>query len=81
MGMATFIENRPQIKKEFEHLKAIFDKTRTTEFTNFKLQTLSMGMSGDYPLAIKCGSNMVRIGNSIFGVRSPLTPKGGNLNL
>ena len=69
MGMATFTENQLQIKKEFQHLKAIFDKTRATEYTNFKLQTLSMGMSGDYQLAIECGSTMVRIGSSIFGNR------------
>lgn len=61
MGMATFTENQNQIKKEFTHLKVIFDKT--------KLTTLSMGMSGDYQLAIDCGSTMVRIGSSIFGTR------------
>ncbi|NBL64267.1 YggS family pyridoxal phosphate-dependent enzyme [Flavobacterium sp. NST-5] len=74
MGMATFTENQDQIKKEFLHLKSIFDKLQTP---NSKLTTLSMGMSGDYKLAIECGSTMVRIGSSIFGTRSPLTPKGG----
>ena len=69
MGMATFTENQQQIKKEFTHLKAIFDKTNQLPTSNFKLQTLSMGMSGDYPLAIECGSTMVRIGSSIFGSR------------
>ena len=62
MGMATFTENRIQIKKEFEHLKSIFDQLKN-------LKTLSMGMSGDYQLAIECGSTMVRIGSSIFGGR------------
>jgi pyridoxal phosphate enzyme (YggS family) len=66
MGMATFTENQNQIKKEFLHLKSIFDKLQTP---NSKLQTLSMGMSGDYQLAIDCGSTMVRIGSSIFGSR------------
>jgi pyridoxal phosphate enzyme (YggS family) len=63
MGMATFTENKEQIKKEFLHLKSIFDKTKS-------LSILSMGMSGDYQLAIECGSTMVRIGSSIFGGRN-----------
>jgi pyridoxal phosphate enzyme (YggS family) len=76
MGMATFTENKDQIEKEFNHLKTIFDKLNTS---NLKLEILSMGMSGDYQLAISCGSTMVRIGSSIFGSRSPLTPEGGTL--
>jgi len=67
MGMATFTENQNQIKKEFLRLKSIFDKLNTE---HFKLNTLSMGMSGDYELAISCGSTMVRIGSSIFGNRN-----------
>jgi pyridoxal phosphate enzyme (YggS family) len=67
MGMETFTENQNQIKKEFLHLKSIFDKLKTE---NFQLNTLSMGMSGDYKLAIDCGSTMVRIGSSIFGGRN-----------
>ena len=69
MGMATFTENQEQIKREFLHLKTIFDKQRQLETSNLKLETLSMGMSGDYQIAIECGSNMVRIGSSIFGSR------------
>lgn len=69
MGMATFTNNQDQIKKEFDHLKSIFDALKNTKFKNFELKTLSMGMSGDYPLAITCGSTMVRIGSSIFGER------------
>jgi pyridoxal phosphate enzyme (YggS family) len=67
MGMATFTENQVQIKKEFLHLKSIFD-----QFTinNSQFTILSMGMSGDYQLAIECGSTMVRIGSSIFGGRN-----------
>jgi hypothetical protein len=66
MGMATFTDNQDQIKKEFTHLKSIFDS-----FTihNPQFTILSMGMSGDYQLAIECGSTMVRIGSSIFGGR------------
>ena len=66
MGMATFTDNQNQIEKEFKHLKVIFDKLKTE---NYQLNTLSMGMSGDYKLAISCGSTMVRIGSSIFGGR------------
>jgi pyridoxal phosphate enzyme (YggS family) len=67
MGMATFTENQIQIEKEFNHLKTIFDKLKTQ---NSELKTLSMGMSGDYQLAISFGSTMVRIGSSIFGTRN-----------
>jgi hypothetical protein len=69
MGMATFTDNQEQIKKEFTHLKTIFDTTNQLLTSNFQLLTLSMGMSGDYKLAIECGSTMVRIGSSIFGGR------------
>lgn len=69
MGMATFTENQDQIKKEFTHLKSIFDGLQSLQTENCKLKTISMGMSGDYQLAIACGSTMVRIGSSIFGGR------------
>jgi pyridoxal phosphate enzyme (YggS family) len=69
MGMATFTDNQNQIKKEFTHLKSIFDSLKSTETDNLQLNTISMGMSGDYKLAIDCGSTMVRIGSSIFGGR------------
>lgn len=69
MGMATFTDNKDQIKKEFTQLKTIFDKTKALTISNCQLETLSMGMSGDYQLAIECGSTMVRIGSSIFGGR------------
>ena len=62
MGMASFTENEEQIRKEFRYLKTLFDK-----YT--QLQTLSMGMSADYEIAIEEGSNMVRIGSLIFGSR------------
>ncbi|MBB1194081.1 YggS family pyridoxal phosphate-dependent enzyme [Flavobacterium sp. SOK18b] len=70
MGMATFTDNKDQIKKEFTQLKTIFDKTKNLEIEKCPLETLSMGMSGDYQLAIECGSTMVRIGSSIFGGRN-----------
>jgi pyridoxal phosphate enzyme (YggS family) len=69
MGMATFTEDQNQIKKEFTHLKSIFDSIKTNKTSNCQLSTISMGMSGDYQLAIECGSTMVRIGSSIFGGR------------
>jgi len=71
MGMATFTDNKAQIKKEFTHLKSIFDELRKQpETLTLKPEILSMGMSGDYQLAITCGSTMVRIGSSIFGERN-----------
>ncbi len=69
MGMATFTVNQTQIKKEFSRLKTIFDQFANLNTKNCQLKTLSMGMSGDYKLAIECGSTMVRIGSSIFGGR------------
>lgn len=69
MGMATFTNNPIQVEKEFSRLKTIFDSYSDLNTNNCQLNTLSMGMSGDYALAIKCGSTMVRIGSSIFGGR------------
>lgn len=69
MGMATFTDNEIQIKEEFNYLKSTFDILKSKELFNFKLEIVSMGMSGDYELAIACGSNMVRIGSNIFGAR------------
>ncbi|WP_299010346.1 YggS family pyridoxal phosphate-dependent enzyme [uncultured Tenacibaculum sp.] len=67
MGMATFTDNQEQLQEEFSSLAIFFNKNQES-YPN--LQTLSMGMSGDYELAIKNGSTMVRIGSSIFGVRN-----------
>jgi PLP dependent protein len=66
MGMATFTDNQEQIRKEFTYLKSVFDKTQEK---NPNFQVLSMGMSGDYQIAIECGSTMIRVGSSIFGTR------------
>ena len=67
MGMASFTEDTAQIKEEFTSLKNTFDSLKKTKP---KLEIISMGMSGDYPLAIDCGSTMVRVGSRIFGVRN-----------
>lgn len=65
MGMASFVDDETQIREEFSILKNLFD-----ELSELKpLETLSMGMSGDFPLAIECGSNSVRVGSAIFGDR------------
>jgi hypothetical protein len=70
MGMATFTDNQEQVKKEFSQLKSIFAQLQTQPTDNCQLQILSMGMSGDYKLAIEIGSTMIRIGSSIFGGRN-----------
>ena len=70
MGMATFTNNQEQLQKEFEMLKCIFDNLTHLKSTNYNLKTLSMGMSDDYPIAIKNGSTMIRVGSSIFGKRA-----------
>jgi pyridoxal phosphate enzyme (YggS family) len=67
MGMATFTEDESQVKSEFLKLKAIFDDFKE-QYPS--IQELSMGMSGDYKIAVDCGSTMVRIGSSIFGERN-----------
>ena len=70
MGMATFTDNLIQIEQEFKLLKSTFSNLKPLDTDNCKLQTISMGMSGDYKLAIDCGSTMIRVGSSIFGVRN-----------
>jgi pyridoxal phosphate enzyme (YggS family) len=71
MGMATFTDNKQQLQEEFLSLKTVFEKQKQiTDNKNCKLQILSMGMSGDYPLAIANGSTMIRVGSSIFGNRN-----------
>lgn len=70
MGMASFTENKEQVRKEFRYLKSLFDKHANAQAANYKMQFLSMGMSSDYKIAIKEGSNLVRIGSLIFGERN-----------
>jgi pyridoxal phosphate enzyme (YggS family) len=69
MGMASFSDDENKVVSEFKYLLSIYTKYFQLETPNFKLQTLSMGMSGDYKLAITTGSNMVRIGSLLFGAR------------
>lgn len=70
MGMASFTANEEQVAREFQTLKQFFDAHKTnSDKDNIDLQILSMGMSGDYQIAIKNGSNMVRVGSKIFGNR------------
>lgn len=70
MGMATFTDNKEQLQNEFGTLKQLFDSLSTNKTDYCDLKTLSMGMSDDFPIAIKNGSTMVRVGSSIFGKRN-----------
>ena len=65
MGMATFTDDTQQVSQEFKSLKTVFDSIKNEHIT-----TLSMGMSGDYKLAIEQGSTMIRVGSAIFGHRN-----------
>lgn len=65
MGMASFTDDEQQVKREFLTLKKVFNELNQLK----KLDTLSMGMSNDFPLAIECGANSVRVGSAIFGLR------------
>ncbi|HQW85211.1 MAG TPA: YggS family pyridoxal phosphate-dependent enzyme [Ferruginibacter sp.] len=69
MGMASFTEDNNLIKKEFTHLKMLFDQFVQISSLKHQLSILSMGMSADYAFAINAGSNMVRIGSLLFGSR------------
>lgn len=74
MGMASFVEDDKVIREEFSRLKGFFDKL-TSDIAlspRIELKYLSMGMSGDYPIAIEEGSNMIRVGSVIFGERNYL---------
>ncbi|MBL17818.1 MAG: YggS family pyridoxal phosphate-dependent enzyme [Crocinitomicaceae bacterium] len=68
MGMATFTNDKSQVKTEFESLKLYFDDI-SKQINSESFNIISMGMSGDYKIAIECGSNMLRIGSTIFGAR------------
>ncbi|RAI94147.1 YggS family pyridoxal phosphate-dependent enzyme [Algoriphagus yeomjeoni] len=70
MGMATFTENKDQVRKEFKGLKTLFEELKGRDLPGFvQLNDVSMGMSGDYLIAQEEGSTMVRIGSAIFGER------------
>ncbi|MBO7493150.1 MAG: YggS family pyridoxal phosphate-dependent enzyme [Bacteroidales bacterium] len=70
MGMATFTDNQEQVRREFQHLRRIFQELKSTYFAqNPDFKEISMGMSEDYPIAVEEGSTLVRIGSAIFGPR------------
>lgn len=71
MGMASFSSNKEQVANEFKLLKTTFDTLKPLcQSSNCDLQIISMGMSGDYPIAIEHGSTMIRVGSAIFGNRN-----------
>jgi PLP dependent protein len=72
MGMATFTENEEQVRREFRHLRQIFEKAKADPQLpeHVQMQELSMGMSGDYQIALEEGSTLLRIGTTIFGSRN-----------
>lgn len=70
MSMASFTDEMNKVRAEFQYLKTIFDKHAQAQTTNYKLQTLSMGMSSDYKVAMEEGSTLVRIGSLLFGERN-----------
>ncbi len=69
MGMATFTENKTQVEQEFKQLKSYFDEIKKLIHKPDEFNIISMGMSNDYDIAIKNGSNMIRVGSSLFGAR------------
>lgn len=74
MGIATYTDNQDQIHKEFRHLRSVFENLKKKYFAHEdSFREISMGMSGDYRIAIEEGSTMVRIGSSIFGERTYIT--------
>ncbi len=71
MGMASFVEDQDQIRREFGTLKRVFETVKEKYISTLPhFCELSMGMSGDYRIAVECGSTMVRIGTTIFGARN-----------
>ena len=70
MGMGSFTDDKNRVRQEFHFLKKLFDEGALLSTNNYQLSTLSMGMSGDYKIAIEEGSNMVRIGSLLFGERN-----------
>jgi pyridoxal phosphate enzyme (YggS family) len=72
MGMASFTEDKAQIRREFEYLKAAYDDCRAELVKSSEFDTLSMGMSADYQIAIEEGSTMIRVGSLLFGERETL---------
>lgn len=69
MGMASFSDDASVIREEFQRLRKMFDDHAHRQTENYKPKTLSMGMSGDYGIALEEGSNLIRIGSLLFGAR------------
>ena len=70
MGMGTFTDNMEEVRKEFKHLKGIFDTLKKEYFADQpQFKEISMGMSEDYPIAIEEGATLIRVGSKIFGAR------------
>jgi pyridoxal phosphate enzyme (YggS family) len=69
MGMASFTEDNLVVEKEFTYLRSLYDQYKSMPVPGASFDTLSMGMSGDYTIAVRHGSNMVRIGSILFGAR------------
>ncbi len=72
MGMASFSDDLARVEAEFKYLATLFDRYADIKAPSFQLRHLSMGMSGDYKLALQAGSNMVRVGSLLFGERHPI---------
>ena len=71
MGMATFTDDMAEVRKEFKHLKEIFDTLKKEYFADQQqFKEISMGMSDDYPIAVEAGATLVRVGSKIFGARN-----------
>ena len=70
MGMATFTDDMEQVRKEFQHLRSIFETLKATYFSDQpQFKEISMGLSDDYPIAIEEGATLIRVGSKIFGAR------------
>ena len=71
MGMATFTDDEAEVRKEFKHLKEIFETLKKEHFVDQpQFKEISMGMSDDYPIAVEEGATLVRVGSKIFGARN-----------
>jgi Predicted enzyme with a TIM-barrel fold len=71
MGMATFTDDEAKVRREFRKLKLFFEALKKENLPpNMQMTELSMGMSGDYPIAVEEGSTIVRVGTAIFGERN-----------
>lgn len=71
MGMATFTDDQEKVRKEFRYLKSIFDEiSEKIKYPHIEMKELSMGMTGDYQIALEEGSTLVRIGTAVFGERN-----------